>query len=75
MRYLTSTIQQDVGFDKKKTRAIGTGTRVLHTQERPGWVAKSRWPLPETMPLNYTEVSNALADAMTPQDETKQGDS
>ena len=73
--YQLATIQQDVGFDKKKTRAIGTGTRVLHTQERPGWVAKSRWPLPETMPLNYTEVSNALADAMTPQDETKQGDS
>ena len=57
------------GFNQKKTRAVGAGERVLHTQERPGWVAKSRWPLPDTMPLDYEAFSTALATAMEPQGE------
>ena len=64
--YTVSTIKSDVGFNQKKTRAIGAGMRVLHTQERPGWVAKSRWAIPETLPMNYADFSTALATAMTP---------
>jgi hypothetical protein len=58
-----------VGFGQKKTRAVGAGERVLHTQERPGWVAKSRWALPESMPLNYENFSTELAKAMEPKGE------
>lgn len=70
--YSVSTVKTDIGFNQKKTRAVGAGTRALHTQERPGWVAKSRWPLPDTMPLEYEEFSNALATAMEPQAQTKE---
>lgn len=28
-----------------KVKASGTGERVIYTQERPAWLAKSRWPL------------------------------
>lgn len=59
-----STIKSDVGFNQKVTRAIGNGSRVLYTQERPGWQAKSRWPLPDTIPLDYEKFAEALAAAM-----------
>lgn len=67
--YRVSTVKSDLGFNQKKTRAVGVGERVLHTQERPGWVAKSRWSLPDTMPLDYEQFSTALATAMNPQGE------
>ena len=70
--YTVNTIKSDIGFNQKKTRAIGVGNRVMHTQERPGWVAKSRWPLPDTMPLDYNAFSEALAAAMEPQENTKE---
>lgn len=60
-----STVKSDVGFNQKVTRAIGTGNRVLYTQERPGWQAKSRWPIPDTLPLDYPKFADALGSAMT----------
>jgi len=64
--YRISTVKSDVGFNQKHTRAVGSGDRVLYTQERPGWVAKSRWPLPDTLPLSYSVFSEALAESMNP---------
>lgn len=32
-----------------KAKAKGSGDRVIYTQERPAWLAKSRWPLPENI--------------------------
>jgi hypothetical protein len=70
--YTVTTVKNDIGFNQKKTRAIGSGTRVLHTQERPGWVAKSRWSLPDTLPLDYTAFSDALVNAIQPQSNVKE---
>lgn len=67
--YRVSTVKSDVGFNQKKTRAVGVGERFLHTQERPGWVAKSRWPIKETMSLDYEVFSEELKKAMKPQGE------
>ena len=67
--YRVNTVKSDVGFNQKKTRAVGAGERVLHTQERPGWVAKSRWALPESMELNYETFATELAKAMEPKGE------
>jgi hypothetical protein len=67
--YRVSTVKSDVGFNQKKTRAVGIGERFLHTQERPGWVAKSRWPIKETMSLDYEVFSEELKKAMKPQGE------
>ena len=61
--YTVTTVRNDVGFNQKKTRAVGAGERVLHTQERPGWVAKSRWALPESMKLDYETFANELKKA------------
>lgn len=58
------TVKSDVGFNQKVTRAVGTGDRVLYTQERPGWQAKSRWPLPDMLSLDYPKFADALGNAM-----------
>jgi hypothetical protein len=60
-----STVKSEVGFNQKVTRAVGNGDRVIYTQERPGWHAKSRWSLPDTLPLDYSKFSASLMDAMT----------
>jgi hypothetical protein len=67
--YRVNTVKSDVGFNQKKTRAVGAGERILHTQERPGWVAKSRWALPESMDLDYATFATELAKAMEPKGE------
>ena len=59
-----STVKSDVGFNQKVTRAVGTGNRVLYTQERPGWSAKSRWALPDTLPLDYGKFAEVLGQSM-----------
>jgi hypothetical protein len=59
-----TTVKSDVGFNQKVTRAVGTGSRVLYTQERPGWSAKSRWALPDTLPLDYGKFAEALGQSM-----------
>lgn len=41
----------DEGFDKKKSRGIGTGERCLKTTERPSHVAKNRLGMPDEIPF------------------------
>lgn len=58
--YRISTVKSDVGFNKKVTRALGSGERVLYTAERPAFLAKNRYGLPDVLPLEW----QAFADAM-----------
>lgn len=38
--------------DQKRKRAVGSGQRVLYTQERPAYAAKNRYNLPEQIPFD-----------------------
>lgn len=58
-----SVKEEQVGINGKKKRGLSDGTRYFYTQERPAWVAKSRWYLPDAMPLDYEEFAAALAAA------------
>jgi hypothetical protein len=58
--YRISTVKSDVGFNKKVTRALGSGERVLYTAERPAFLAKNRYGLPDTLALSWA----AFVDAM-----------
>lgn len=60
----THVIKQDVGFNNKVYRGIGTGERLLHLVEKPAYVAKNRYGLPETIPLSWDAFSQALSAAM-----------
>ena len=55
-----SITKADVGFSKKVARALGTGKRVMHTEERPAYLAKNRYELPETLPLDWSEFVKAM---------------
>lgn len=43
-----------------KTKALSSGARTLLTVWKPYAVAKSRYPLPETLPLSYEALDEAL---------------
>lgn len=62
--YEAHTRTEDKGFNKERTFAIGDGRRVLYTDERPSHVAKSRWKLPATLPLDYQAFADAKAKAL-----------
>ncbi|GAB5501169.1 MAG: hypothetical protein PsegKO_34800 [Pseudohongiellaceae bacterium] len=64
--YRINTVKSDVGFNKKITRALGSGERVIHTEERPAFLAKNRYGLPETLPLHWPAFEEALSAAMAP---------
>lgn len=58
--YRISTVKADVGFNKKVTRALGSGERVLYTAERPAFLAKNRYGLPDTLPLDWQAFAAAM---------------
>lgn len=61
--YEVLTIKTDVGFGNKVTRAMGTGNRLLHLEERPAFLAGNRYGLPATVPLNWPAFLAAFASA------------
>jgi hypothetical protein len=58
--YRISTVKSDIGFNKKVTRALGSGERVLYTAERPAFLAKNRYGLPDVLPLDWQAFAAAM---------------
>jgi len=58
--YRITTVKSDVGFNKKVTRAVGAGDRLLFTSERPAFLAKNRFSLPDTMPLDWQSIAENI---------------
>lgn len=55
--YSVHTVTEDKGFGKTVARGIGSGERVIRTQERPAFIAKNRLSLPFEFPLDYREYA------------------
>ena len=64
--YRISTIKADVGFSKKVNRAVGSGERVLYTSERPAFLAKNRYGLPDVLPMDWVEFIKAMPVSIQP---------
>jgi hypothetical protein len=62
----THVVKTEVGFDKKIARGVGTGERLLHLVEKPAYIAKNRFGLPDTLPLHWPAFADALTQATTP---------
>jgi hypothetical protein len=60
--YKVYTKQSDEGFNRKRTQGIGSGERIIRTQERPAHVAKNRLNLPDEMPLDWNEYAQYLTN-------------
>ena len=48
--YKVFTKGSDTGIDSTRTTAIGDGTRVVYTEERPAYLAKNRFDMPPELP-------------------------
>ena len=64
--YRVTTTRAETGFNKVATRAIGTGERLMHTSERPSYMAKNRYALPATLPLGWSALADAMPQALRP---------
>jgi hypothetical protein len=58
--YRVSTVKTDVGFKKQVVRGVSGGDRLLHTAERPAFLAKNRFGLPETLPLDWQALAAGI---------------
>lgn len=56
----TLTKVDDAGFGSKRTRAISTGERVLHTTGNAAYLAKNRYGIPDPLPLSWEELAKHL---------------
>jgi hypothetical protein len=56
----------EVGFKKEVSRGITTGERLLYTTEKPAYMAKNRYALPDSLPLSWDALSNAIAGGAQP---------
>lgn len=66
--FKTVVQKEDVGFNQKAARGISTDQRMLYTVERPAFLAKNRYNLPNEIVMpkggNYAAFANALAASM-----------
>lgn len=58
--YRVSTIKTEVGFKKTVVRGVGGGERLLYTNERPGFLAKNRYAMPNTLPMSWEAVAEHI---------------
>lgn len=55
VNYEMHVTKQDQGFGRKVAKAIGAGNRVIHTEERPAYLAGNRYGLPADLPFPKEE--------------------
>ncbi len=60
--YRTVIKKDEVGFNKTVSRGVSTGERLLFTAERPAYMAKNRYSLPESIALSWEAFENAIAN-------------
>jgi hypothetical protein len=58
--YRVNTVKTDVGFNRKVVRGVGSGERLIHTVERPAFLAKNRWSLPESLLLSWDSYASGI---------------
>lgn len=59
--YKTIVKKDDVGFNQTNNRGISTGERLLFTSERPAYMAKNRYNMPESIPLSWEAFTQAIS--------------
>lgn len=64
-QFETAIKTQDAGFGNAKARGIGTGRRFLHVVEKPAFVAKNRYAMPDKTALSWDALTNAIQGVIT----------
>lgn len=55
VNYQTHVTKQKQGFGREVTKAIGQGQRIIHTEERPAFLAGNRYGMPSDIPFPKDE--------------------
>ena len=50
----------------KSTRGIGDGQRIMYLQERPAYLAKNRYGLPESLPMDASALLSSIKQTLAP---------
>ena len=58
--YRVVTKETEVGFNKEVRRGITTGERLLYTTEKPAYLAKNRYSLPDSLSLSWESFATAI---------------
>lgn len=59
-------IRKDGEGFKERKMGVGDGQRLLHLSEKPAFVAKNRYSLPESLPFRWADFEAALMQSVTP---------
>jgi len=59
--YRMATTKADAGFNKKVTRAVGSGERMINTEERPAFSAKNRYGMPAQVSMSKENPFDQIA--------------
>jgi len=62
--YKVAVVTDEEGFNRERKRGVGTGERVLYTEERPAFWSKNRYGLPAELPLSWASFQSAIADSV-----------
>jgi hypothetical protein len=60
VNYKTIINKVDAGYGSKEAKAVSTGERLLHLTPKPAYVAGSRFPVPDTVPLSWDAFAQAI---------------
>lgn len=72
--YRTVVKSKESGFGSTVTKGLGTGERVLYLEERPAFVAKNRYGLPESIEFSWKALATELKSRReVKNEETKEG--
>lgn len=58
--YKTRIETAEAGFNKEAKRGVGTGERIIYTEERPAFLAKNRWGLPPEVYIGQDKTWSAF---------------
>jgi len=60
--YRVITKETEVGFNKEVRRGVTTGERLMYTTEKPAYLAKNRYGLPDFLPLSWESFATAISN-------------
>lgn len=66
--YRVSTVKTDLGFSKKAVRGVGGGDRMIYSNERPAFLAKNRFGMPDSLPLSWPDLAATIPYFSTQKD-------
>lgn len=69
-----NVVQEDQGFNKKRSRAEGNGVRWIYCEGRPGFDAKNRYQMPEKLLYEQGKGFSALAPFIPSLQEAQKGE-